>query len=109
MSGGAPSLVISAKLRHALEQYGDRAAVEAAGGQWRLSGAQLLDGATSLLNPLAPYADRPIVAYLHKSPVYYVFTACAFLHGVSYCPLDIEVPIERVLEIAGQLGGAMIV
>jgi D-alanine--poly(phosphoribitol) ligase subunit 1 len=101
--------VISTKLRLALQQYGDRAAVEAAGGQWQLSGAQLLGGAASLLETLAPYADRPIVAYLHKSPVYYVFTACAFLHGVNYCPLDIEVPIERVLEIAVQLGCAMIV
>lgn len=100
--------MISTRLRHALEQYGDRTAVEAAGGQWQLSGAQLLGRAGSLLETLAPYADRPLVAYLHKSPLYYVFTACAFLHGVSYCPLDIEVPLERVLKIAGQLAGALI-
>jgi D-alanine--poly(phosphoribitol) ligase subunit 1 len=101
--------VISTKLRHALEQYGDRVAVEVPDRQWQLSGAQLLGGAASLFETLAPHVDRPIVAYLHKSPVYYLFTACAFLHGVSYCPLDIEVPIERVLEVAGQLGGAIIV
>jgi D-alanine--poly(phosphoribitol) ligase subunit 1 len=100
--------MISSRIRKALENYGDRTVVEAAGGQWYLTGAQLLGGAASLLTVLAPHVDRPLIAYLHKSPLYYAFTACSFLNRLNFCPLDIDNPIARVLDIAGQLAGSVI-
>src|SRR5437868_1033484 len=100
--------MISSRIRDALESYGGRAVVEDAGGRWRLTGDELLGGAASLIGALKPYAGRPFVAHLHKSPLYYAFTACAFLNGLDYCPLDISNPVERVLDVAGQLTGSLI-
>ncbi len=102
------SLPLASRIRAALAGYGQRTAVEDASGQWRLTGAQLLGAAAALFDELAPWADRPIVAYLGKSPACYAFTACAFLYGLDYCPLDPDNPIQRVLDVAAQLPHALI-
>lgn len=98
----------SSRIRNALANYGDRIVVEAAGGQWHLSGAQLLGGAALLFKALEPHTNRPLIAYLRKSPLYYAFTACAFLNCLDFCPFDIDNPIQRVLDVAAQLAGSLI-
>ena len=82
--------------------------VEAAGGEWRLSGAELRDGAASLFKDLKQHADRPLIAYLRKSPVYYAFAASSFLNRLDFCPLDTDNPIQRVLDVASQLENSLI-
>jgi D-alanine--poly(phosphoribitol) ligase subunit 1 len=103
-----PPLVLSSRIRNALAEDGERAIVEDAGGHWHMSASQLLAGAAFLFRALKPYADRPIVAYLQKSPLYYAFTACAFLNRLDFCPVDIDNPIERVIDVASQLAGSLI-
>jgi D-alanine--poly(phosphoribitol) ligase subunit 1 len=61
-----------------------------------------------LFKVLEPHTDRPLIAYLRKSPLYYVFTACSFLNRLDFCPLDIDNPIQRVLDVASQLAGSLI-
>ena len=99
---------MSSRIRTALASYGERTAVEAAGGEWRLSGAKLRDGAASLFKALKPHADRPLIAYLPKSPVYYAFAASSFLNRLDFCPLDTDNPIQRVLDVASQLENSLI-
>ncbi|MGB8890219.1 MAG: AMP-binding protein [Candidatus Korobacteraceae bacterium] len=101
-------LLLSSRIRHALADYGERTVIEAADGKWRLTGAQLLGGADLLLEALQRHADRPLIAYLHKSPLYYAFITCSFLNHLDFCPLDTDNPIERVLDVASQLAGALI-
>ena len=100
--------MLSARIGNALASYGDRIVVEAAGDRWRLTGEQLLGGAAWLLKTLEPYSDRPLIAYLHKSPLYYAFTACSFLNSLNFCPVDIDNPIQRVLDIAAELPNSLI-
>jgi D-alanine--poly(phosphoribitol) ligase subunit 1 len=102
----SPSL--STTIRHALAAYGDRTVIEAMGGQWHLTGAQLLRDAASLSRAFDLRAGRPLIAYLRKSPLSYAFTACAFLNRLDFCPLDIENPTERVLDVASQLADSLI-
>jgi hypothetical protein len=88
------SLALSSRIRKALENYGERTVVEAGDGRWRLTGAQLLDGAASLFKALEPHTDRPLIAYLRKSPLYYAFTICSFLNRLDFCPLKMyQIPI----------------
>jgi hypothetical protein len=93
---------------NALASYGDRFVVEAASDRWRLTGEQLLSGAAWLLKTLEPYSDRPLIAYLRKSPLYYAFTACSFLNSLNFCPVDIDNLIQRVLDIAAELPVSLI-
>ena len=82
--------------------------MESASEQWHLTGAQILGGAALLFKALEPHTGRPLIAYLHKSPLYYAFIACSFLNRLDFCPLDIENPIQRVLAVAVQLPGSLI-
>ena len=71
-------------------------------------GAEVLRGSAGLLRDLGEHADRPLVAYLQKSALYYVFLACSFLNRLDFCPLDSENPVQRVLDVAAQLSKALI-
>lgn len=53
--------------------------------------------------------DRPVVIHLAKSAAYYELAAAAFLHGRSFCPVDLRNPVARVDAIVGQLDGALVV
>lgn len=53
--------------------------------------------------------DRPTVVHLAKSPAYYQLAAAAFLHGRSFCPVDLRNPVARVDAIVSQLDGAIVV
>ena len=101
--------MLSARIRTSLANYGRRTVIEEAGGQWRLDGDQLLGAASFLLEVLAPYTGRPLIAYLQKGPLYYAFLACSFLNRLDFCPVDIDNPIQRVFDIADQLSGSVIV
>lgn len=100
--------MLSARLRTALAGYGPRPAIEDAGENWRLTGEQLAAAAAALNQALAPHAGRPLVAWMNKGPLYYTFLACAFLYGLDFCPLDAENPVQRVVDIAAQLEGSVI-
>lgn len=102
------SFSLSSRIWTALASYGERTVVEAAGGEWRLSGAKLRDGAALLFKTLKAYADRPLIAYLRKSPVYFAFVANSFLNRLDFCPLDTDNPIQRVLDVASQLENSLI-
>jgi D-alanine--poly(phosphoribitol) ligase subunit 1 len=97
------------RIRQSLTKDRTRTVIEDASGQWSLTGAQLLADAAGLLDCLAEHADRPLVIYLRKSPLYYAFLTCAFLYALDFCPLDAENPTRRVLDVADQLPGSMIV
>jgi len=101
--------MLSDRIRLSLTKDRTRTVIEDAGGQWRLTGAQLLVGADGLRDVLAAHADRPLVAYLRKGPLYYAFLTCAFLNALDFCPLDAENPTRRVLDVADQLPGSVIV
>jgi D-alanine--poly(phosphoribitol) ligase subunit 1 len=100
--------MLCARLRTSLALYGSRTVVEEAAGQWRLDGNQILAAAAGVEEALRPYAHRRLIVYLHKEPVYYAFLASAFLNRLDFCPLDTENPIQRVLDVAEQLGDAVI-
>jgi non-ribosomal peptide synthetase component F len=96
------------RVRQALECYGDRTVVESASGGWKVSGEQLLAGASQLLEALRPHAGRPVVAYLPKSPTFYTLLACSFVNRLRFCPLDTANPIARLIDVARQLPDALI-
>ena len=100
---------LSSRIRAALERYGERAVVEDGGAGWQQSGSQMVRSAAAVRECLKPHAHRPLIAYLHKSRLYYAFTACAFLHRLDFCPLDVDNPIERVLGVADQLEDPLII
>ena len=103
-----PVSSLSSALREALARRGEGDVIEDGTDRWRLKAEELLQLADSLFWTLEPYVDRPLVAYLEKGPIYFAFTACCFLHRVSFCPVDISNPIQRVVEIAAQLDGSLI-
>ena len=96
------------RLRNALDGCGRRIAVEEAGGLWGLDGYQLLSAASGLREILRPHEDRTLIVHLPKGPVYYAFLACAFLYRLDFCPLDIENPARRVLDVAAQFDAPII-
>lgn len=104
----ATSGLLPARLSNTLASYGERVVAEDGGGRWHLTGRQLLAGAASILAVLAPHINRPFIVYLPKSPLSYALTTCSFLYRLDFCPLDIHNPLERVLDVASQMAGSLI-
>ena len=102
------SFALSSKLRQALVKSGGRPAIEDGGGQWIVTAEQLLASASVLYKDLARFIDRPLILYMDKSPLYYALTACCFLNRLTFCPLDVNNPIQRVVDIASQLTRSVI-
>ena len=70
---------------------------------------QLVAAADNLAWDLSPFLSHPLVLYMEKSDRYYACLGCCFLHSLSFCPVDIGNPINRLLEIAGQLENSVII
>src|SRR6202000_3574616 len=106
---GCKMTILASMLRSALAQASDRVVVEDSSLPWVMSAEQLIAAADNLARDLEPFVDRPLVLYLEKSDRYYVCLGCCFLHSLSFCPVDIGNPIDRLLEIARQLENSIIV
>jgi non-ribosomal peptide synthetase component F len=100
---------LSTKLLLALANQPERTVIEDGGGEWQLTAEQLFTYAALLFEQLEPHAEKTLIAYVRKSLLYYALTACCFLNRLNFCPLDIENPIYRVLDVASQLPDALII
>jgi D-alanine--poly(phosphoribitol) ligase subunit 1 len=93
---------ISERLYSSLKIYSDRVAVEDGSERWALSYQQLSDKADRFRQTFSGLSGSPIVLNMSKSAAYYAAVTSCFLHRISFCPVDLINPIERVAEIAAQ-------
>ena len=105
----APAQPISERLHFSLKVNSDRVAVEDSSGRWAITYEQLSDQADLFRETFSKVPATPLVLNMQKSAPYYAAVTGCFVHGISFCPVDLVNPIERVAEIAAQFHGCVIV
>lgn len=105
----APTQPMSERLYLSLKVNSDRVAVEDSSGRWALTYEQLSDQADLFRETVSDVSGTPLVLNMQKSAAYYAAVTGCFIHRISFCPVDLVNPIERVAEIAAQFHGCVVV
>jgi D-alanine--poly(phosphoribitol) ligase subunit 1 len=105
----APAQQVSERLSFSLKANSDRVAVEHSSGKWALTYDQLSDKANLFRQTVSDVSGTPLVLNMQKSAAYYAAVTGCFVHKISFCPVDLVNPIERIAEIAAQFHGCVVV
>lgn len=97
------------KLSSSLQVNSGRIAVEDSAGNWTISYIELYNQAIIISRWAEQYQGATIIYYGNKSKDYYYFAVGCFANALNFCPVDIQTPIKRLLEIVAQFESAIIV
>jgi D-alanine--poly(phosphoribitol) ligase subunit 1 len=100
---------LSERLYVSAKNNAQKVAVEDSGGRWILTYNQLLHKADIFLQTISQVTNRPVVLNMTKSAAYFGAVASCFINRISFCPVDLVNPIERVWEIASQFPSCIVV
>ncbi len=95
-------------LTASFEDHDARPAIEIPASALSCTYGELAEGAARW-SAVEGVGERPLLVQLDKTMPYYELAAGAFLHGWSFCPLDVTYPLQRVQHIAGQLGRPLVI
>lgn len=100
---------LHSSLKSALEFNSSHPAISVPGDEYCVTFAGLLAKSLDWGAIFQEFSDRIPLLHMDKSPYLYEIIVTFLLEGRAYCPLDISVPVARVIEIGQQFQRAVII
>lgn len=97
------------RLSSSIQFNSSRIAIEDSAGNWTISYTELYNQSIIISRWAEQYQGATIIYYGNKSKDYYYFAVGCFTNALNFCPVDIQTPIKRLLEIVAQFESAIIV